>query len=40
MFERDIGESWRRYRERGFECRPVRFVDARYAKAAQESGDA
>lgn len=35
VFERDIGSPWRRYREQGFECRPVLFVDAR-----KESGDA
>lgn len=35
LFERDSDTPWRRYREQGFECRPVLFVDAR-----NESGDA
>jgi len=29
LFERDTDTPWRRYREQGFECRPVLFVDAR-----------
>lgn len=29
IFERDIAESWRKYRRQGFEIRPVRFTDAR-----------
>lgn len=35
LFERDSDTPWRRYREQGFECRPVLFVDAR-----EGSGDA
>lgn len=33
LFERESDTTWRRYREQGFECRPVLFVDARKKQA-------